>query len=477
MRFRSDTRGNVAMIFALSLLPLMVCGAMAVDYGVWVHQKQELQRIADEAAFAAAQELYMSNASAPQVASSATSSASKQMIAAGMMSPASAKMMTESVGASASMTSSAPASASFTAHASGAASSSPSAGRGDGSSDGGTAPSRKRSTTFGDSYSVTTSVNINEGTVEVVVVQTGAAYFSEFIMPPPDIRVSTVARVVGGGRICVLALEASEANAVNLQDTSKIQAERCGVFSNSTSSDGLSKESGATITAEMICSAGGYNGSASKATPEPVTDCPAIDDPLASREPPAVGGCDYNNVKHMVWKATDVTLTPGVYCGGLILTGPVKVWLEPGIYVMKDGPLITTLWAELRGDNVGIYMTGEKARFSFSIEGVVELTAPADGPMAGILFFEDRDSPPLRRFEIYSDEARVLLGTIYLPNGKFIVGTPKPIADLSAYTAIVARRIELLKNPTLVLNSNYSATNIPVPDGMNRSGGTVILAK
>jgi Flp pilus assembly protein TadG len=459
-RFLRSIRGNIAMMFAAVLPALLVCAALAVDYGVWIHQKQELQRIADEAALAAARELYMANATAPQACSAATSSAAQQMVAQGMMSMASAQTMTAA------------------ANSPGAMSNTPRGDddEGDEGADGPSAPG-PQATTFGNGYNVATTVDMADGSVRVMVTQTGADYFSRIIMPPPDIAAVAVARVIGGGRICVLALEETEAAAVTVQDTATIQADRCGVFSNSTSADGLTKETSATITAELICSAGGYDGTTARTTPEPVTDCPPISDPLADREPPSVGGCDYTDTRHMVWFRTEVTLMPGVYCGGLILTGPVKVWMEPGIYVMKDGPLITTLWAELRGDNVGIYMTGDKATFSFSIEGVVELTAPEDGPMAGILFFEDRASTPLRRFEIYSDEARVLLGTIYLPNGRFIVGTPKPVADLSAYTAIVARRVELLRNPTLVLNSNYSQTDVPVPAGINRVGGSVVLAR
>jgi len=44
----SDIRGNVAIIFTLSLPVLLVCTGLAVDYVIWTNQKQELQRIADE---------------------------------------------------------------------------------------------------------------------------------------------------------------------------------------------------------------------------------------------------------------------------------------------------------------------------------------------------------------------------------------------------------------------------------------------
>lgn len=449
MQFWSDIRGNFAMIFALVLPAIMVCMGLAVDYGVWIHQKQQLQRIADDASLAAAGQLYMANASKSQ-AESVASAVAKSSAAAMSMAPASASSSGGGSGSSA---------------------------KGKGGSDGGSTGSGSRATTFGGKVRVSTKVNFDESFVQVTVRQTGESYFSGMFFAPPELAVTSVARAVGGGRICVLALEPTEAAAVNIQHDSILLAENCGVLSNSTNEKGIAKGTSATIEAELICSAGGYDGSKTGTDPDPVTDCPQINDPLAHTPAPEVGSCDYKNVRHNVFKPIDVTLQPGVYCGGISLTGPVKAWMEPGIYVMKDGPLVTSLWAELKGENVGIFFTGDKATFHFSIEGVVNLTAPKEGPMAGILFFEDRNSKPLRRFEIYSDDARVLLGTIYLPQGRFIVGTMTPIADQSAYTAIVARRIELFSRPKLVLNADYGATDIPVPSGINQVGRNIVLAK
>ncbi len=58
-----------------------------------------------------------------------------------------------------------------------------------------------------------------------------------------------------------------------------------------------------------------------------------------------------------------------------------------------------------------------------------------------------------------------------------MVKTSKPVADQSAYTAIVARQLSLDLNPTLVLNSDYNATDIPVPTGLSGIGGRIVLTK
>jgi hypothetical protein len=70
------------------------------------------------------------------------------------------------------------------------------------------------------------------------------------------------------------------------------------------------------------------------------------------------------------------------------------------------------------------------------------------------------------RIHIYSNNARNLLGTIYLPQGRLHVAANNPVSDQSAYTIIVARRFTLSEGPTMVLNTNYGATDIPLPQGV-----------
>ncbi len=92
--------------------------------------------------------------------------------------------------------------------------------------------------------------------------------------------------------------------------------------------------------------------------------------------------------------------------------------------------------------------------------------------MAGILIAEDRRNPVGNAFEIYSNNARNLLGTIYLPQGRLHVAANNPVSDQAAYTIIVARRFTLSEGPTMVLNTNYGATDIPVPQGVGPNVST-----
>jgi hypothetical protein len=61
--------GNIILIVATAMVALMGFGAMAVDYGVLVHDKNHLQRACDAAALAAAQELRKTGVAATDDAS------------------------------------------------------------------------------------------------------------------------------------------------------------------------------------------------------------------------------------------------------------------------------------------------------------------------------------------------------------------------------------------------------------------------
>ena len=81
----------------------------------------------------------------------------------------------------------------------------------------------------------------------------------------------------------------------------------------------------------------------------------------------------------------------------------------------------------------------------------------------------------MRTHTIKSNNARQLLGTFYLPNSILQVDSNSPVADQSAYTAIIVMRLWLKAGPNLVLNSNYSATDVPVPEAI--TGGKVALTR
>jgi hypothetical protein len=102
----------------------------------------------------------------------------------------------------------------------------------------------------------------------------------------------------------------------------------------------------------------------------------------------------------------------------------------------------------------------------FMKDATIELSGRETGEMAGMLFYDNPAKALLRIHSISASNAHTLTGTIYLPNGNLVVDPTAVVGSKSAYTAIVANRLVVQNGPTLVLNSDYNLTPVPVPEGI-----------
>lgn len=401
MRGAGNRKGSVAIFFSLSLLPLIAIAGAGFDFMAMSALRSQLQAAADAGALRAARELRLARMGNFDVSPFATTAA--RSVLARSVQPLSG-------------------------------------------------------------ISVTASLIDNNSAVQVNVSGVYEPKVLRAIYKKPvPLAARSVART-NGFPICALGLDPKNRGAIFLQESAKVTAQFCSVQSNSKHPEGLVGADNSALTAGIICTSGGKYGNKINFTPDPITDCPAVADPLAARAPPPVGACAHSN--EIVASGT-LTLIPGTYCGGLKVTSGAVVTLSPGEYVIKDGPLIVDGGARLTGLGAGVYLTGSNATFKFAADSSISLSAPTSGPLAGILLFEDRNAAPLQQYEILSNDAPLLLGTIYLPQGRLYVSTNKTIAHSSAFTIIVAQRMELYGGSNLILNSDYDKTNVPVPGGLN----------
>lgn len=320
-----------------------------------------------------------------------------------------------------------------------------------------------------------TTVGQATGRVTVTVEQDHFGYFlMGYLKAAPQIHVEATAQAVGATNVCVIGLNKQDESTISLDSNAILSAPNCAVFSNSSHTRGMRSLSNAKLTSALACSSGGYEGAAKNYGTMPLTDCPRMDDPLAIRgKPPHTGSCKANNASYDNYVGK---LSPGIYCGGLTIGGNSIVTLEPGVYVMRNGPFLVDSNAKVTGVDVGFFFTGAGSFFHFKSNVNVILSAPKAGPMAGLIFHQDVGST-LADFTIESNYTRKLIGTIYLPKGNLIVKADNDVADQSAYTAIVVHRLQLFSGPRLVLNTNYDQTTVPVPEGLGPTGSKVRLAQ
>ncbi len=451
-RFISSAQGTVAVVFSVAAVALVLVAGLGVDYVSLVGERAELQAAADASAVAGAKEISLANSDPAQITIVAENFARANLGLSTQGSDAS-----KSGGSTDSSTSTSSSNML-------SASSSDSGDSADSGSGGG-----------GDGVTVTTTLDDSTSTISVEIEKTWTPYFAGiFSAGQSTIRAAASAQLVGTGKTCVVGLDETQGKTVHLRRDAVLTANRCGVYSNATNSRSIQVDDNGTLSASLICSAGGTYGKSSSYTPAPTTDCPVLPDPLAERLPPSVGPCEFTNFEAI---GPNVTVSPGVYCGGLVASSSTVVTFQPGTYVIKDGPLEAQSSATFQGENVGFYLIGINTEIRFSANTKISLTAPEVGDMAGLLFFEDRSNSTESTHRITSNNARLLLGTIYLPRGTLYIDANAPVADQSAYTAIVTRKLALDAGPNLILNSDYNATDIPAPSGLSGVGGRVVLTK
>lgn len=319
----------------------------------------------------------------------------------------------------------------------------------------------------------TTDIRINAelNLIDVSIAMPSIPFIPVDVWGENPIVVSAQAMAYGQSRLCVLGLHDTKNDTIKVDDAT-LTAPDCAVQSNSTSANGLHVAPSGEIISTVICSSGGVKGDGTF-DPEARTDCPQLDDPLIDRPAPAAGGCDFLD---MVIKGGRESISPGIYCGGLKIEGGAEVTAEPGIYVISGGKLEVKDHSTLLGEYVSFVFADDPAVFVFDKDTTIDLTAPADGLMAGILFYDNPLSAPDREFTIRSENAHRLLGTVYLPVSRLKIDSRSDVADQSAYTVIVASQIEI-KGANLVVNSDYGGTDVPVPEGLGPNSSMVMLSQ
>ena len=320
-----------------------------------------------------------------------------------------------------------------------------------------------------DGATIATDVKIDrvQSKVTVRLSEEWKPFFGHFVglaVTPVVVRATAVLQ--GSQNICVVALDPSVNKALHLDKSARLVANGCGVYSNSTHSSGIRLDADSEIAATLICSAGGVNARSSAVDPGPLTDCPPVPDPLAGRIEPVVGGCDFTGLEI---KTGNEVLGAGVYCAGLRVSGDAVVTFKEGDYIIKDGAFRISDEAKVTGNHVSFYLTGKETVLEFDDQAMVSLTGARSGAMAGLLFFEDRAAPLNNTHRIRSDGVGNLTGTIYLSRGLLRIDPNASVAQDSAFTAIIVNRMELDEGPKLVINSDYGATDVPVPEGIRIS--------
>lgn len=241
----------------------------------------------------------------------------------------------------------------------------------------------------------------------------------------------------GSADYAIVVLSETACSAFKQSGSANLTIEDGGIMVNSDCSTALKKTGSGDITAAVInyFGEGGYqiNGSGS-VSPPPSAVPERVEDPLADWEPPEPGdpapgseGTAENPQLTHLMGSDNKTVYPGTYYGGLKISGSGNATFEPGIYIMAGGGLELEGSGDKTGDGVMFYNTnapdhpmgaGDYARIKITGSGNVNFTAPTDEPYPNMLFWQD---PANTEDFDKAGSGDITEGIFYLPSAKLDV--------------------------------------------------------
>ena len=276
---------------------------------------------------------------------------------------------------------------------------------------------------------------------------------------------------VGLVPLCVLVTGDRGQRLLYVKDSSRMNAPSCMVHSNRDI-----EVQGGSISAAAVQAVTSARGHIS---PTANTGAAPIDDPFANLDLERVRGlagvaCTAAELTNRIRVSSGVHyIPPGRHCGGIEAKGTARIILEPGEHFFLQGHLIMDETARLEGRDVVLFFDAA-SKFEFKGQARVNLDGRKSGDYAGIVMGSMRDNR--QDFVISADHVESLLGVIYVPAARLIVEGRADVARDSAWTVIVANQVQMKGSPSLFINANYDASDVPVPAGVGpRAGGSRLI--
>jgi hypothetical protein len=323
-----------------------------------------------------------------------------------------------------------------------------------------------------------------EGTYEIVDLQGQRAIrvsldanrpsFFANLLPPGgwDIHAEATATSVGIVPLCVLVTGSSGNQMLYVKDRSRMNAPSCLVHSNRD----IEVEGAATLSAAAVHAVTVARG---LITPEAGTDAAPLDDPFANLDLERDRGlgvlCGVEELTRRIRVDSGThRIPPGRHCGGIEARGTARILLDPGEHFFLMGDLVIDENARLEGVDVVAFFD-QQSRFQFTGSARVSLDGRKTGLYAGMVMGAMRSNR--QDFVVSADHVESLLGVIYVPSARLIVEGSADVARDSAWTVIVAKELQMKGSPSLFINANYDASDVPVPQGVGPREGDARLVR
>jgi hypothetical protein len=209
---------------------------------------------------------------------------------------------------------------------------------------------------------------------------------------------------------CILALNKTASQAIQVQGNTQVTLQGCDVMSDSIAQDAINVWGSAQLSADCAMASGGvtnHGGMTLTGCSSAITNAPRVGDPFANLATPAQG--TNRNIPNGNGN-NGITLQPGSYSSGMNLSGTVT--LQPGTYYVSGGDFRVNANATVSGSGVTIFLASG-SHVTMNGNSNVVMSAPTSGTYSGILFFGDRNGTGSNTFN--GDNNSHLTGDLYFP--------------------------------------------------------------
>ena len=309
---------------------------------------------------------------------------------------------------------------------------------------------------------VATVVGVNSVTVSIT---THRSSFFGSLLPPGGFttRVQATASSMGAVPLCVLAIAPSASDALELENSSQIDAAGCLVDSN----QDVTVASGGALDAELTEAGAAASGPIS---PTALTGAANIPDPFVGLNLAPPFSCPPASAPVTI--TANAVLPATVHCGDYQVVGNYTLTLAPGEHYF-EGNVTGKGGSSIVGNDV-VLVFGPSTTLDFRGASNISLNGRQSGPLAGFVIAVDRGASGT--FQIQTDPFTNITGAVYAPSVTLNFDGTHQAAQASQWTVVTAKAITLTGSPDIVINSHYAGSVVPVPTGVGaKVQGNVVL--
>jgi hypothetical protein len=227
------------------------------------------------------------------------------------------------------------------------------------------------------------------------------------------------ARAVAAGRplqLGVLALAQTGSGAFQNSCKGTVNVVNGRMFVNSSDAQAFSQTKG-TLTAVTCDIRGNYSISGTGAVSAPLrVGVRRTPDPLLALPAPDPSSLSVQSTKSLTISKGNKTLSPGVYTGGITITGTASVTMLAGTYLMQGGGFQVSGKSDLVADKVFIYSTSASSgadKIMINSNGNVAISPATNGTYGGVSIFQDRSVT--QQIAISGNGSTAISGVVYAP--------------------------------------------------------------